>query len=324
MNSEAIRLQHAALTGGAGFADVSNRSQVEIAGKDRAQLLHGLCTNDIKGLEVGGGCETFLTNVQGKTIGYLNVFRCPETLVLDSVPGETASIIRNLDRYVIREDVRFRDLGSEQTEFLVSGAAAPSCLLKMLGVESPAAPLHHFSLTWHDRDLSLRRVPITGADCFLLAISRENATSFSAALAAAGMTLCEDAAVEVARIEGGTPFFNKDVTEDNLPQEVDRTPQAISFKKGCYLGQETVARLDAMGHVNRTLCGLRWFGHEIPAPGSEIRSDGKLVARVTSACWSERLDAPLALAYVKRGLNQPATRFPSPWGEAEVVRLPLV
>jgi folate-binding protein YgfZ len=134
---------------------------------------------------------------------------------------------------------------------------------------------------------------------------------------------CGTTATDIVRIEAGTPWFGRDVTDENLPQEVDRTPLAISFTKGCYLGQETVARLDAMGHVNRTLCGVRFPGPEVPSVGGEIRIDEKVVGRITSACWSPRLGTPLALAYMRRGHNQVGARVPSPWGDAEVVRLPV-
>jgi folate-binding protein YgfZ len=323
MISDSVRQQHIALTGAVGFADLSDRSQVEILGKDRAQLLHGLCTNDIKRLKPGEGCEAFLTSVQGKTIGYVYVFCGPDSLILDSVPGATASLIASLDRYVIREDVRFLDRALDRQEFLVSGPRAADTLQQVLAVEPPSRPLHHASWPWRGGTIAVRRVPFTGGNSFFVVVDRARGAELAAELSARGSVHCAANAVEIARIEAGSPLFGQDVSEDNLPQEVDRTPVAISFTKGCYLGQETVARLDALGHVNRTLCGVRFAGPDVPPVGAEIRIDDKVVARITSACWSPRLDAPLALAYVRRGHNQVGARAPSPWGEAEVVRLPL-
>ena len=121
----------------------------------------------------------------------------------------------------------------------------------------------------------------------------------------------------------GTPLFGQDVTSDNLPQEVDRGAAAISFTKGCYLGQETVARIDAMGHVNQRLLGLRLAGDTVPPAGSQIEVDGKLAARITSSCYSPRLSAALALAYVRRGHDQIGNRLASEFGEAEVTALPF-
>jgi folate-binding protein YgfZ len=323
MISDSTRAQYSALNRAIGFADVSDRSQIEILGKDRAQLLHGLCTNDIKALKPGQGCEAFLTNVQGKTIGFVYVFCGSESLVIDSVPGATADIIRGLDRFVIREDVRFLDRAADWREFLIGGPQAAAGLQQLLEVEPPVLPLRHTQLTWRGGQIRLRHVPFTGPDCFFLAADRAIATSLSDELTASGAVFCDAPVVEMARIEAGSPLYGRDVTDENLPQEVDRTPLAISFVKGCYLGQETVARLDALGHVNRTLCGVKFSNTEVPPVGTEIRIDEKVVGRITSACWSVRLDAPLALAYIRRGHNQIGSRFLSPWGEAEVIRLPL-
>src|SRR5205814_560451 len=115
-------------------------------------------------------------------------------------------------------------------------------------------------------------------------------------------------ALEMVRIEAGTPFFGQDITDKNLPQELGRDALAISFTKGCYLGQETVARIDALGHVNQTLRGLRFAGLEIPQAGADLSTPDKpdkAVAHVTSAAFSPRLAAPLALGYVRRGYEAP-------------------
>jgi folate-binding protein YgfZ len=318
-----VRLQHSALTRSVGFADVSDRSQVEIVGKDRVQLLHGLCTNDIKSLRTGDGCEAFLTNVQGKTIGYVYVFCEADRLVLDSVAGESATIIRNLDRYVIREDVQFRDRSADWCEFLLSGPDSVALLRSLWSVELPTQSLQHINVSWQGTSLSIRRVPFTGSTSFFLATPRERIDTLIRDLIAARASRCDAAAVEIARIEAGSPLFGQDITIETLPQEVGRNRQAISFTKGCYLGQETVARIDALGHVNRTLCGLRFAGTQLPVPQHDIRIDTKLVARITSVCWSPRLESPLALAYVRRGNHQVGARFSSEWGEAEVVALPV-
>jgi folate-binding protein YgfZ len=119
------------------------------------------------------------------------------------------------------------------------------------------------------------------------------------------------------------PLFGTDFDENNLPQEVGRDREAISFTKGCYLGQETVARIDALGHVNQKLVGVRFSGVDIPAAGIELMKDGIQVGRVASAAYSPQLEAPLALAMVRREANAPGTALESPVGGCEVVTLPL-
>ena len=140
----------------------------------------------------------------------------------------------------------------------------------------------------------------------------------------AGARPCGSEAVEIARIEAGTPLFGRDITDANLPQEIARDARAISFVKGCYIGQETVARLDALGHVNRTLAGVRFAATDVPASGTELTDDsGKVAGRVTSATFSPTLGAPLALAFVRRETNTPGSKLTSAVGPAEVVQLPL-
>jgi folate-binding protein YgfZ len=124
-------------------------------------------------------------------------------------------------------------------------------------------------------------------------------------------------------VEAGFPLFGHDIGEDNLPQEVGRDAQAISFKKGCYLGQETVARIDALGHVNRLLCGVKFTADTVPAGGTTLVAAGKEVGHVTSAVWSPRLKSALALAFVRRLHATAGTRLESEAGAAEVVTLPV-
>jgi folate-binding protein YgfZ len=127
----------------------------------------------------------------------------------------------------------------------------------------------------------------------------------------------------MARLEGGFPWFPWDITEKNLPQEVGRDSSAISFSKGCYLGQETVARLDALGHVNRRLCGVRCDGTQMPNGGESLLADEKPVGQITSAAFSPRLNAPLAFAYLRIPHDSAGSRLTWSGGTAEVVALPL-
>jgi tRNA-modifying protein YgfZ len=124
---------------------------------------------------------------------------------------------------------------------------------------------------------------------------------------------------EIARIEQGLPAYGVDITSENLPQEVGRDAQAISFTKGCYLGQETVARIDALGHVNRHLSRIAIDSESPPPRGAEFLSAGKTVGNVTSSCFSPRLGKSLALGYLRRGSHGPGTKMEIGGHAAEVV-----
>lgn len=312
-----------ALRTGIGYCDLSGRSQIELTGTDRTKVLHGLCTNDIKRLQPGDGCEAFLTNVQGKITGFVNVFCTPDSLIIDTAAGLADKIIPALDRYVIREDVTFADHSTDVAILLVSGMQATAWLEERLSV---AVPTGRMGIVFGDIsgiEVQVRKQPYTLQECHFICTSRSGIGKLISLLDEAKAIRCGCEAVEVARIEQGTPIFGLDIAEENLPQEVARDELAISFTKGCYLGQETVARIDALGHVNRLLKGLKFNGETIPPSGTSIEVDGKKVARVTSSCRSQYLEAPIALAFVSRAQAKSGTTLDTEFGAAEVVALPF-
>jgi folate-binding protein YgfZ len=193
-----------------------------------------------------------------------------------------------------------------------------------LGVEPPAEQLEHRTTRIGGVEVRLLRVDMTTAGSIVLDMPLADCQTVRQALIAAGATACSRESLEAVRIEAGFPLFGQDITRDNLPQEVARDQQAISFVKGCYIGQETVARIDALGHVNKTLVGLVLDNAHVPAIGSELTtSDGKVVGQITSAAWSPRLSSAVALAYVRRGSNEPGTTLGCGAATASVTRLPM-
>ncbi|MGH7193444.1 MAG: YgfZ/GcvT domain-containing protein, partial [Candidatus Saccharimonadales bacterium] len=193
----------------------------------------------------------------------------------------------------------------------------------VLDLSPPSERLSSVESQWRGQPLFVVRVELTQPGGFLVFSAREAAAEIADALARAGVTPCLPADLEAARIEAGFPSYGRDITDKTLPQEVARDKWAISFTKGCYLGQETVARIDALGHVNKTLVGLRFEGGEIPPTGAELSAAGQVVGQITSAAFSPRLGSPLALAYIRRGSDRPGTQLDSPVGSAEVVALPI-
>jgi folate-binding protein YgfZ len=311
-----------ALRLGVGFA-LMPRTQIEVRGADRASFLHGMCTNDVKSLAVGQGREAFFTDVQGKTIGHAYLFAGEEAIWIDTTAGQADVLMPGLDRYIIREKVELFDRTADRAEFVIAGANAEQLLGELIGATSPSARLQHIAATVTGKAVSLRRVDFTSEDCFFLACDAGDVDAIRAAMESAGAKLVGDAAVDAARIEQGTPLFGRDITPANLPQELARDPLAISFTKGCYLGQETVARIDALGHVNRYLVGVRFEGEEVPSVGASLRAGDKDVGNVTSATYSPRLSAPLALAFVRRGHHEPGTKLQAENVAGEVIALPL-
>jgi folate-binding protein YgfZ len=208
--------------------------------------------------------------------------------------------VAHLDRYVIREDVQLRDTTDERGYLLASG-----------GVPAEGS---YTSMSW---DIVGR------AEAKLIEFAWSEGEALGRIFSQEQPVLVHRKAFTAARIEAGFPLMGVDFGEENLPQEVGRDREAISFTKGCYLGQETVARIDALGHVNQRIVGVRISGSDVPARGTELTLQGKNVGLVTSAAFSPKLVAPLAIAMVRREANSSGARLGSSIGECEVVALPL-
>jgi tRNA-modifying protein YgfZ len=315
--------EYAALTGACGVVDLRDRSQVELRGSDRASFLHNLCSNEIRKLPVGAGNEAFFLDAKGHIVGHGLVFARADSLVIDTVPGAASGLARHLDRYLIREKVELLDRSDAWGDLFVAGATAEDLLGRLISRPLPSERLAHIDVELAGRAVSVCRVDFTRAPGFLVRATAEDLPELLACLHEAGAAPCGALAFEQARIEAGTPFYGRDITEKNLPQEVGRDALAISFVKGCYIGQETVARLDALGHVNKTLVGVRFSGTTIPETGLELSAGGQSAGQVTSAALSPQLQAPLALAYIRRSHSAPGSPLESSLGPAEVIALPV-
>jgi tRNA-modifying protein YgfZ len=323
MTNDSFLAQYAALTEGVGIAELPGRTILAVTGADRTHILHSFSTNDIKKLNVGGGCEAFITSSQGKTLGHVLIFCEANQHVMDTAPGQAATLLAHFDRYVITEDVQLTDRSSELVELLIAGPKAAELLHGVSGSKPPVELLAHTSATIAGRAIVLRRVEHSGPNAYFVQATAGDATAIAVALTDAGAVRCGPPAVESGRLEAGIPLFGLDITPDNLPQEVARDAQAISFTKGCYLGQETVARIDALGHVNRLRVGLKLEGKEIPPSGTILLAGEQQVGHISSAAWSPRLNAPLAMGYVRRQHAKNGSVLAWSAGMAEVIALPL-
>jgi len=315
--------QHFALTQNVGFAELPGRTILAVTGGERSQFLQSFTTNDIKKLAAGAGCECFVTSSQGKTLGHVLIFCGANHDTIDTAPAQADTLISHFERYVITEDVQFTDRTAELGDLLVAGPQATDLLANLAGVSPPTQLLAHVPAAIAARAVVLRRVEYAGRTSYFVQAAASDRTAIAAALRETGAVPCGGAAVEAARIEAGVPLFGLDITAENLPQEVARDERAISFTKGCYLGQETVARIDAMGHVNRLLLGLQFTGQDVPPSGTPLAAGEQTIGQVTTSAWSPRITAPLALAYVRRSQAKKGSILSSPFGRAEVIELPL-
>ncbi len=322
--------EYEALTQGAGLVDLAERTKIELQGADRAAFLHNLCTNDIRKLEPSAGCEAFMTTIQGKILAFVFVFSGsdPEgaSLVIETVAAQGEKLRRHFDKYLVREKVEIIDRSNDWAGWLLAGSRAEQVLQSALSHgEIPTKLLSSSIATISHTTVWIRRVDLAGPVGFLVDSQRGDYMQVGSLLQKAGAHRCGHEAFEAARIEAGFPRFGHDITENNLPQEVARDHRAISFTKGCYLGQETVARINALGHVNKTLVGLRFLQSTIPKVGAAVLAGDESVGTVSSSTWSPKFNSPLALGYVRRGFNAPGARLASNIGpaEVEVTELPV-
>ena len=290
-DSGSFQADYEALNGGDGYYRLKDWSVVEMTGKDRQAFLHNMCTNDIRSLSSGNACEAFCTNVKGKIIAHVLVIAHEDRIELLAVPGQADSLIAHLDRYIIREAVKLTDATRDTTWCYcgyheIARDSSPSAAAASTTVAGDSVGLPGF-LVRGDTQSDRQR--------------------------------CSFEAWEAVRIEAAFPLFGVDFDNSNLPQEDNRDHLAINFNKGCYLGQETIARIDALGHVNQRIVLLHFAGESLPDVGEELHANGNLVGHVTSRCWSPKRQSPIALAMVRRGSNEQNTQLESAVGTATVI-----
>jgi hypothetical protein len=299
----------------AGWLDRSQRDRFTVSGPDRARLLHNLTTNDIQGLPIGRGCEAFVTSPQGKTLGLVTVHAGPDQILLRADPGALETIRPHLEKYGVLEDAQLQDIGPETREIHLLGPRSGE-ILGALGISVPAdsPELAVITAAWRDASLLVIRESPAGVPGWTLigplGVSEALLEAIGAVADAFPAVPVPPEVFEALRIEAGTPVQGRDVTPENLPQELDRNDRAISFHKGCYLGQETVARLDALGHVNKILRGLRVRSDTVPDAGSSlVDRSGHTVGKITSVAYSPGWRGPVALGLVRVKHAQAATQL---------------
>jgi folate-binding protein YgfZ len=313
--------------------DVSHHGKVEVVGPDAAKFLHNLTTNDIRQLPAGRGCEAFLTTGQARIVAAALIFHAlpsgSEAYWLDIDPGMADKVVNHLNRYHIVEQLELTDPTRDFGQLHVAGPKAREILSQAFAAEIPQlADLEQVPLTFANLPVVVRRHDPLGIPGFDLLMPADRAMEAWQSLRQAGAVPAGLDAYEILRVEAGTPVYGLDIDETNLPQEVGRTDRAVSFTKGCFIGQETIARIRTYGHVNRSLIGLQAAEGEAFPHRAKVVRDGSEVGHVTSSVISPRLGAAIALAYVRRGSQEPGTSVEIEMAagrrSARVVSLPFV
>ncbi len=320
----------------AGLFDTSAAGKLELSGPDAPMFAGNLCTNDVKSLPLGSGCEAYFCNPQAKVQFQAWVYHVrgadgSNALWLETTPGRNAELAKYLDRYLISERVEITDRTAEFAQMHLAGPNAKTVLEKALGEPVPElAEFQHIERTiGADASCSVRRRDPLGLPGYDIVCRTDAATGVLQALTAAGATPAGAETYETLRVEAGTPLFGPDIDASRFVMEVGNAARAVSYTKGCFLGQEPIVMArDRAGHVNRAFSAVKVLdGGPLPA-GTKLFRDGQEVGFVTSSADSPRLGLTVALGYLRWKHQEPGTRMEAdtPGGRraVEVVGLPPV
>jgi folate-binding protein YgfZ len=286
------------------------RAQIAVAGKDRASYLQGLLTNDIQALTAGTGCYAAWLTPQGRMLTDMHVFESGDMILLDVPADQLESTLQRLDQFLFSEDVQLADLAGSLRAVWLHGPAAPAVCERVLtgpGGVAEWADYRNARTEFNGTPAVIARVDQLGVPGFCIYVAPAQAAALLERLHGAGAAAADAAALDAARIEAGYPLFGVDMTADTIPLEAGIEQRAISFTKGCYVGQEVIIRVLHRGHgrVAKKLVGLRVEG---PAPmrGTKLFAGGREVGAVTSAAGSPRYGT-IALGYLHRDFTAPGT-----------------
>jgi len=308
------------------WAPLGRRDQLLVRGADAVGFVENFTTARVGDLASGSGCDGFFCDARGWVLALGLIRRVADGLLLGLESGRGATLRRHLDRYHIRERLELVDQSGEASTFLIAGPQAASWLQQRFDQPLPTSRYRFVGGQLVDAAAPgepvaarLTRADWFGNDGFLLETPRAEAVE--AVLSSSGLDRYADEQVAGLRLLRGWPTAD-DIPDKTLPQELGLDQRAICFTKGCYLGQETVARLDALGHVNRRLTVLAVAGDEPLAPGEAVTTGADQVAVVTSAAPAPSGDGRLALAIVPlkaltaaeslRVAGRPARPLPQP------------
>lgn len=313
--------EYSALHNSALFFDRSDRMRMRISGPKAAELVTGMVTNDVSGLRPGEGQYAAALTAKGKIVADLRIFALEEGLLIDANTAAAAGWKDMVRKYVNPRIAPYHDLSAELSDIGVFGRASRSVVAKVTEIEEKdLATLPHYghmSRSDGGSTIIVARVPEMDAEGFEIFVPVARVEEIKTALRASGVAEGTTETWEIARIESGRPSYGVDIDDSTLPQEANFDELgAISYTKGCYIGQETVARVHFRGHVNRFLRKLRFVSRPAPPRGAELVDEGgKVIGDIRSVALSPRYGG-VGLGMVRREIV-PGTTLQAKWDGGE-------
>ena len=311
--------------GGAGLIDLSARGRIIVSGSEAVMFLNGLITNDMKTLAANSWMPAAFPNVQGRLLAAVRVLNLSDRFLIDTERTTHAKVLELLSRFTLAGDFRVMDATEEIATLSVQGQGAANIIRAVLG--DLAADLERgkvLTVPFSESTVTIICATHTAEAGFDLFVSADKSSELKRALIDAGAVVVGEDASEILRIEAGIPRYGVDMDETTVLSETN-LDDAISFTKGCYIGQEIIVRIMHRGHVAKKLTGLVFDGQERIESGIKIFSDNdQEIGRVTSSTISSRMERGLALAYVKYDYLAPGTKIKVADLTGTVAELPFI
>lgn len=293
-------------------------------------FLNGLITNDMKTLAVNSWMPAVFPNAQGRLLAAVRVIHRDDGFLIDTENSTIETVRKLLERFTLAGDFRINDLTSDSATFSVQGKYSATVMRQTLGEEAAKAERQKMVTTslGSNSKVNIIRATHTAEDGFDLFFNASDAQTLHRSLSDAGARPVGLDTLDLMRIEAGIPRYGIDMDETNVVTETN-LDDAVSFTKGCYIGQEIIARIKYRGHVAKKLTGLIFENQVTLAAGAKIFSgDDKEIGRITSLTFSPRLERTIALGYVKYDYLEPGTHVNAASSEekypATVAELPFV
>jgi folate-binding protein YgfZ len=310
---------------GCALFDETDRGRIEVRGPDGAGFLHRILASDVRSLPVGGGQRSLLLSGKGKVLFEFDLFRGEDSHWISAPPGSAAGLAAALENYHFSEKLAI-EVAGDHAPLAVCGPASESIARELLGALPPEQGQAWSRSRFADGDVVVARVAVAGSPGLRLDAGPERAEGLWTALRKAGATPAGLIARDCLRVEAGAAQYGEDVDESVYPQEA-RLEASFSLTKGCYVGQEVVAKIDTYGGLNKRLTALR-VSHGDPVPRGtrllrEDEGERRDLGVVTSWAYSFTLDTGVVLGYVKRRHQEPGTRFELGETGAQAVVVPI-
>jgi folate-binding protein YgfZ len=293
--------------GGAGLIELSDRGRIRVSGSEATMFLNGLVTNDVKSLAENRWMPAVFPTVQGRLIGAVRIARVKDGFLIDTERASHDAVLKTISRFTLAGDFKVADITDGSTIFSLQGKRAAEVVTKVC--ETSVADLPRNGVSEHE-GVTIIRATHTSEDGFDLVFDSTRADEFRQALLDAGATPVDEETFEILRIEAGIARFGRDMDETNVIPETN-LDDAVSYTKGCYVGQEIIVRIKHRGHPAKKLVGLKL---ERPVEAGEI---------ITSAAVSPRLGS-IGLGYVRYEFVEPGTNVLIDDVNATVAELPFI